>query len=283
MLLNWLIDFKEYFINTVSTIQIIDIVDILIVSVLLYYVFIFIRDRRAAKLTIGVVFLLIFLLVSQSLKMNALNFLLRNIVQVGTIALIIVFQPELRSALEKMGGRSLKGLGRIGEKETTEIKDTIGTVVRTANDFSQSKTGALIVFECGTKLGDIIKSGTVLNADMSLFLLKNIFFDKAPLHDGAVIISNNKIYAAGCFLPLSENSDIFKDLGTRHRAAIGMSENSDAVVVVVSEETGQISIARDGVLRRMTTSEQAREELEKIFLETLNSKIKKTTMLKNRQ
>ena len=230
----------------------IDFLDILFVSVMIYYVVKFIRDRRASKLAIGVFLILLILLLSEVLGMRAVDFLLSNIVQVGLIALIIVFQPELRSALEKVGGSSFKAFKNyVAPKDTEHSKaEGIANICEPARELSREYTGALIVIERNTPLGDIIKTGTVVNADICVSMLKNIFFNKAPLHDGAVIIRNNRIYAAGCFLPMSTNDDIIKDLGTRHRSAIGMSENSDAVVVVVSEETGTISVALNGELRR---------------------------------
>ena len=177
---------------------------------------------------------------------------LENLLSVGAIALIIVFQPELRSALEKVGGSSFKTLkNSVAPKDKEHSKiEGISNICQAVSELSREYTGALIVIERNTPLGDIIKTGTIVNADICVSMLKNIFFNKAPLHDGAVIIRNNRIYAAGCFLPMSTNDDIIKDLGTRHRSAIGMSENSDAVVVVVSEETGTISVALNGELRR---------------------------------
>ena len=230
----------------------IDFLDILFVSVMIYYVVKFIRDRRASKLAIGVFLVLLVLLLSEVLGMRAMDFLLSNIVQVGLIALIIVFQPELRSALEKVGGSSFKTLkNSVAPKDKEHSKiEGISNICQAVSELSREYTGALIVSERNTPLGDIIKTGTIVNADICVSMLKNIFFNKAPLHDGAVIIRNNRIYAAGCFLPMSTNDDIIKDLGTRHRSAIGMSENSDAVVVVVSEETGTISVALNGELRR---------------------------------
>ena len=222
----------------------IDFLDILFVSVMIYYVVKFIRDRRASKLAIGVFLVLLILLLSEVFGMRAMDFILSNIVQVGLIALIIVFQPELRSALEKVGGSSFKTLkNSVTPKDREHSKlDGISNICQAASELSREYTGALIVIERNTPLGDIIKTGTIVNADICVSMLKNIFFNKAPLHDGAVIIRNNRIYAAGCFLPMSTNA--------RHRSAIGMSENSDAVVVVVSEETGTISVAINGELRR---------------------------------
>ena len=196
--------------------------------------------------------MLFLLLASEIFNMNAINFLFSNILQVGLISLVILFQPELRSALEKIGAASkgIKILSSSKEHKVSKVTAAIENISETAQELAKDYTGALIVIERNTPLGDIIKSGTIIKADIDVSLLKNIFFNKAPLHDGAVVIRNQRVYAAGCFLPLSTKDDIIKDLGTRHRAAIGMSENSDAVVIVVSEETGTISIAVDGQLRR---------------------------------
>lgn len=232
----------------------IDLLDILIVSIMIYYVVKFIRDRRASKLAIGICLILAMLFISNVLMMRTMNFLLSNIVQVGLIALLIIFQPELRSALEKVGGTSFKTLkNTVAPKDKDHSKaktDGISNICQAVCELSQEYTGALIIIERNTPLGDIIKTGTIINADICVSMLKNIFFNKAPMHDGAVVIRNNRVYAAGCFLPISTNDDIIKDLGTRHRSAIGMSENSDAVVIVVSEETGTISVALNGELRR---------------------------------
>ena len=208
--------------------------------------------------------------------MNTLNFIIQNIVQVGMLALFIVFQPELRSMLEKMGGDSLNRLNRIGEqKELQQTIDTIEELAKSAQELSNEKTGALIVIECSTRLGDEVRSGVLVDAEISTFLVKNIFFNKAPLHDGAMIIRNNRILACGCFLPLSTNSGIIKDLGTRHRAAIGISENSDALVIVVSEETGTISLAHEGVLVRNFNRYTLKSELVNRMIDPVLLKKKK--------
>lgn len=246
-----MLDFLYYIKETLLNITVIDVIDIIIVSFLLYYTFKFIRERRAGKLALGLILLMALLLVSEVLNMHALNFILSNLFSVGIIALVIVFQPELRSALEKVGGESLRSFrGKMDDETVALYTDCINEVAFAAEQLSQSKTGALMVFERSTKLGEVIRTGTVLDAKTTSFLIGNIFFNKAPLHDGAVIFRDGKIFAAGCFLPLSDNSEIVKDLGTRHRAGIGMSENSDAIVLIVSEETGIISVACDGVLKR---------------------------------
>jgi len=260
----------SYFVSIIRNITVSDIIDIVIVAFLFYYIYQFIRERRAGKLAIGVVILFLILLLAKLLKMHVMQFLLQNLFQVGIIAIIILFQPELRSALEKVGAEPLKSLRSISEAksgEQAQAKALVEALTEAVCDMSLDKTGALIVLERSTKLGDIVKTGTVINANPTPFLIRNIFFNKAPLHDGAMIVRDNRLYAAGCFLPLSGNTDIIKDLGTRHRAAIGMSENSDAAVIVVSEETGTISIARNGELRRNYSYNSLKAELSELFLD----------------
>ncbi|MBQ8398968.1 MAG: diadenylate cyclase CdaA [Clostridia bacterium] len=234
----------------ISSIDVRDVVDILIVAVLLYMAFTFIRNRRAGKLIVGVVLLLVLQFVARTFDLLTINFVLGNFFEVGMIALIILFQPELRSALEKMGSEPLKILKMINDKNYTQkVSQMIDSVCEASCQMAKDKTGALIVIERKTKLGEHINSGTVLNAEATAPLIENVFFKNAPLHDGAMVIRQGKVYAAGCFLPLSSNDD-FKDLGTRHHAAVGVSEVSDAVVVVVSEQTGTISVAIEGRLFR---------------------------------
>ena len=265
--MNAVLDYFEYVWNQLKGIGVKDVIDILLVALAFYYIFKFVRDRRAGKLLIGIVILVILLLVSSLLEMRALNFLLSNLFSVGLIAIVIVFQPELRSALEKMGGESLRNFRlRSDSASVASVRAAISETCTAVENLSQSKTGALIVFERGTRLGDHIRTGTIIDAVASSFLLGNIFFNKAPLHDGAVIIREGRIHAAGCFLPLSTNSEIVKELGTRHRAAIGLSENSDAVIVVVSEETGVVSVASDGELRRGFSRKTLEEYLSSLLI-----------------
>jgi diadenylate cyclase len=250
-------------------------VDILIVSFGLYYLINFIYDRRAGKLAVGVVLLFVLLGISAVFKLRVVTYILKNIVQVGLIAIFILFQPELRSMLEKVGIESFKNLKlRDHQDNRDETLKMIETIATAADELSKTKTGALIVIERGTKLGDNIKTGIIVNADVNIYLIKNIFFDKAPLHDGAIIIRNNKIYACGCFLPLSYNTSIIRNVGTRHRAAIGMSENSDAIVVAVSEETGIISIAEGGNLLRNFDKASLEQRLSEKLLEPQTPKKK---------
>lgn len=263
----WFTDFWTNLSRTVAAITITDVLDIACLAVLFYLVYRFIRDRRAARLTVGIILFVIVMFLSEVLHMHAMRFVLQNVFQVGLISLVIIFQPELRSGLEKMGAEPIRGLRSIADlRDSASIKETIANVCDAASDLSASKTGALIVFERTTKLGDLVLTGTVINSDPTPLLIKNIFFNKAPLHDGALIIRNNRLYSAGCLLPLSSNPDLMKDLGTRHRAAVGMSENSDAVIVIVSEETGIISVANDGKLYRGFDRERLENRLQKYLL-----------------
>jgi len=238
--------FKEY----ITHMSIRDYVDIAIVSLFFFLAYIFIRDKRAGKLAGGVVMLMLIRVISQQMELPTTYFIMRNIFEVGIIALVIIFQPELRSALEVMGSEPLKGLRMIGERGNPSVSRSVDAICTACCNMSKEKTGALIVIERNTKLGEYIKSGTVVDAECSSYLLENIFFKNAPLHDGAVIMREGRIYAAGCYLPAAPADHVNKDLGTRHRAAVGMSEVSDAVVIVVSEQTGTISVAYGGHLKR---------------------------------
>jgi len=250
-------------------ISIVDILDIAVLSCLLYLVFQFLKDRRAGKLMVGLGIFAGVLVVSTLLNMHAVKYILSNFYQIGFIAIVIVFQPELRAALEKIGNSPIKSFRGI-VSDTNEAEATsadIEAICEAACDMARTKTGALMVIERQTKLGDFIKTGVTINAQISSFLLRNIFFDKAPLHDGAVIIRSHHICAAGCFLPLSTTEDIIKDLGTRHRAAIGASEASDAIVIVVSEETGTISMAINGTLKRNYNYNLLKQELLQLLVQ----------------
>ena len=251
-----------------------DVIDILLVAALIFFVITFIRSRRAGNVALGVVLFVAVIAICGLFDLRAMNFLFSNIIQVGLIALIVIFQPEIRSGLEKIGGAPLSRI--IGDQKGQSPKhEVISNICRAASELSQEYTGALIVIERSTHLGDIIKTGTVINADVEVALIKNIFYNKAPLHDGAMVIKSGRICAAGCILPLSTNDNIIKDLGTRHRSAIGMSESSDAVIVVVSEETGTISIAVDGQLRRNYDYNTLKSELSVLLRDDSEKKSKK--------
>ena len=242
-------------INYIKTIGITDILDILIVAVILYQLFMLVSRTNSARIARGIAVLLVVLWLSGVLHLNMINYLLRKAVEIGLIALVVLFQPELRRLLEKMGSsRRLKGFFG-GELQTLNMDGVITQTVLACADMSRSRTGALIIFERDNQLTEPISTGTLVDASVTAELLKNIFFVKAPLHDGAVIIRDGRIAAAGCMLPMSGNLNLSKELGMRHRAGIGMSERSDAVVVIVSEETGAISAAVDGMLKRHLSTE----------------------------
>ena len=238
-------DFFGYIWNQILSVSLVDVLDILIVSVLLCYVIRFVRQRRAGKLALGIFSVLLVMWVSDLVGLNALNYILEKLFDVGLIALIVIFQPELRSALEKMGG-NFSNLKNITEAQESREEKMIEEICLAAADLSESRTGALIVLERNTRLGDDIRTGIEVDAAVNKHLIENIFYNKAPLHDGAMVIRNGRIHACGCFLPLTGNPNLPNELGTRHRAGIGISEISDAFVVIVSEETGVISVAKNG-------------------------------------
>lgn len=246
-----ILEYIEYVGNQFANIKMVDIIDIFIVTLLLYWVFKFAIGRRAGKLIVGLVLFALLALLSNFLGLRALNYILDAVFSVGIVALVIVFQPELRSALERFAENLniTRIRDRLDNDENSDIRSAISEICTAAEGFSRAKTGALIVFERTTRLGDVIRTGTTIDALVSTSIIGNIFFNKAPLHDGAVVIREGRVHAAGCFLPLSDTSGIDKKYGTRHRAALGMSENSDAVVLVVSEETGGISVACKGDLK----------------------------------
>lgn len=251
---------KDIFSNIMSGFGPSSVLDILVVAFLIYKVLGFIRDSRAQQLVKGLVLLVVAFLLSDLLHLYVLNWILRGTMTVGLIAVIILFQPELRRGLERMGRGGI--FGRSGQLDKSKAKKVTDEFVEAIDAFSATKTGALIVIEREVPLGDIAETGTIVDAELTAEMLGNIFYKGAPLHDGAVIIRDDRIYAAGCVLPLTTSLELSKDLGTRHRAAIGITENSDAVVLIVSEENGVISVARGGRLKRFLDS----KELEKVLL-----------------
>lgn len=231
------------------TIEVADVLDIAIMVFALYKVLTLVQTAKSASLLKGLFVFLGVLLLSYLFHLNGIYYLMSKMVEWGVLALIILFQPELRRILEEMGSRRILAFFTHTENASV-LEQTIGQTVLACTEMSQSRTGALIVFEREILLDDMVRSGTVLDASVSSELLKNIFFVKAPMHDGAVIVRHGRVLGAGCMLPLSKNVNLSRDLGMRHRAGIGMSENSDAVVVIVSEETGSISVATGGMLKR---------------------------------
>ncbi|MBR5586772.1 MAG: diadenylate cyclase CdaA [Clostridia bacterium] len=251
----------------------VDVIDILIVAFILYKAIGLVRETRAQQVLKGIIILLVLTPLSEWLQLDALNYILVNVMQFGILAIIIVFQPELRRVLEKVGRFNV---GAIFKADQTagqfDIDEAIGSISTAAGNMSLTKTGALIVIERETKLGEIAGTGTLLDAAISSQLVENIFFHNSPLHDGAMIIRKNRIVAAGCYLPLTENNSLGKHLGTRHRAGIGISETADCVVVIVSEETGAISIAKSGELESNFTPDSLKKRLSRELHPAKNSK-----------
>ena len=258
----------EWMVSIAMNFQFKDAVDIIIVAFLIYGVVKLVRETRAGQLVNGLFLLVILFIISSYFNLVMVSRVLAYFFQFAFVAILIVFQPEIRKALEQVGrnnvGQSIAAVvtGRDRSYDRAQIRKAINAVVDGVGILQQLKMGALIVFERKTKLGDIIETGTQINCEPSGQIVGNIFFNKAPLHDGAMIIRDGMIHAAGCILPLTKNTSVSAELGTRHRAALGVSEESDAVVVVVSEETGQISVAVNGVLARRFTRDTLRDVLE---------------------
>jgi diadenylate cyclase len=231
-----------------------DFLDILIVAVLLYKLFPLFRNTGTLRVALTVIGIIVVAWLTDVLNLYALNFILSQFVQIGLIALVVLFQPELRRMLDHLGHMKVKNFFGL-EKGSVEMETVITQTVRACEVMSREKVGALIVFTRDNRLDEQMKTGTVIDAQVSEQLIRNVFFPRAALHDGAMIIRDNKIAAAGCVLPLSESNRLSADLGTRHRAGVGMSEASDAVIVIVSEETGTISVAVGGMLKRHLASQ----------------------------
>lgn len=257
--------FFDYILKFSHLLRISDVIDVLIVAVIFYYLINLLRETRAMQLVKGIVFLFIVFFLSQWLKLNALNCILGGAMQIGAFAVIVIFQPELRNLLERMGRFTVGNIiDFAADNSEEELFGVIDSIAIASENMSRTKTGALIVLEQSTRLGEFISTGTMLDANVSSGLLENIFVPNTPLHDGAVIIRGNKIITAGCLLPLTANNNLSRDLGTRHRAAIGLSEVTDAIIIVVSEETGKISIARNGSLTRNLSGDSLSKALKKI-------------------
>ena len=234
-----------------------DSLDILLVALFVFFVIRLVRDSRAEQFVRAIILLLLLYGLAAILDLTTVQFMLKAVFDNGLLLLVVVFQPEVRRALEQ-AGHSRQGISRIfgglGTVDNAAVIDqwnkAIDATVAALEELQKQKMGALIVMERTTRLGEIVRSGTILEADPSSALISAVFFNKAPLHDGAMIIRDGRVYAAACILPLSENLQIGRELGTRHRAGVGMSENSDAIVIILSEETGVISVAEDGELQR---------------------------------
>lgn len=254
---------KEFF-SYLPTIGIADVIDVLVMTFIIYEIIRLIRTTSAARIAKAIIAIIVLTWITDILKLRTVNWMLDRILEIGIIAIVIVFQPELRRLLEKVGGKSVRELIDTKSK-SSDLELGIIQTVNACQAMSEAKIGALIVFERDILLDEYFKSGTEVDAKLTSELLRNIFFPKAALHDGAVIIRDSRVAAAGCVLPLTGNNHLSSDLGTRHRAGVGMSENSDAVIVIVSEETGTISVATGGMLKRhlapMTLEKVLRAEL----------------------
>lgn len=272
--MNWENFYKDNIVAYIKSLQtnpfelITLILDLSIVIFLVYCFFKIVKGSRAWQLIKGIVLLIVATWVSGLFNLKILNWILTGIMNLGVIAIIVIFQPELRRALEQLGTNKLAQFFGIDKDLATKTKEDIYKIVIAATELAKTKTGALIVIERDIKIQDIIATGIPMNAEVSPQLLVNIFEPKTPLHDGAVVISGNKIAAAACVLPLADDKDIAKELGTRHRAAIGISKESDSIVVVVSEETGKISVAKDGTL----IADVREEVLKKILISNVVTK-----------
>lgn len=273
----------EFFQNVFVGFRLIDVLDIIIVAYLVYKILGFIQETRAQQLVRGLVVLGIVFFLSDFLKLYLLNWLLRNFVTMGLFALIVLFQPELRRGLEQLGRRNIVS-GQFRSLDKENAIEVVKEIVAAVDDFSATRTGALIVFERETMLNDIIETGTIVDARISVRLLGNLFYEGSPLHDGAVIIRGDRIHAASCVLPLTEKKNIGRNLGTRHRAGLGVSEVSDALVIVVSEETGVISVAENGNFRRFMDLKSVEKILLGVYMpqeETFRERMTRT--LKHRR
>lgn len=266
-------DIINMIINSLRNISVWSIVDIIVVSYILYRGYLLMKETRAEQLFKGILLVLALIPISYVLKLDMLNFILTKTITIGVLAAIIIFQPEIRRALEHLGRSAFEDMHLI--EDDAVLNSVVTEIVVAVESLAESKTGALIAIEQGTGLSEVIgNNGTILDAKVSAALLENIFVVNTPLHDGATIIRNDRILASGCVLPLTGNNTINKKLGTRHRAALGLSENSDALVIVVSEETGVISLAVNGRLTRNFDKEKLKSILIKIMKKRRKKRVK---------
>ncbi|MGI6212256.1 MAG: diadenylate cyclase CdaA [Anaerovoracaceae bacterium] len=256
---------QAFILDLIQNIRINDVIDIGVTTFILYKILNFIQETRAQQLVRGLIFIVAFYFIAGFFELHTLHWILGGAFTMGLFALVVIFQPEVRRALEVMG-RSRWSRNSIAKMYSEQAKRIIDEITSAVDEFSRTKTGALIVFERESTLEDIAETGTIIDARISDQLLGNLFYEGSPLHDGAVIIRGNKIHAAGCVLPLTENKNLSKSLGTRHRAGIGITENSDCLTLIVSEETGVISIAQDGKLRRFLDKRAVEKELFQLYI-----------------
>ena len=261
-------DWVSRMVSFIPAIRLNNVLEILIISVLIYYILLWIRDTRAWTLLKGILVICAFMLFAYVFQMDTILWLFQNLISVAIISIFVLFQPELRRALEQLGRKNilssffnLSGSGAANEQTVKTVEKTKSEIIKACMEMSKVRTGALIVIEQDVQLSEYERTGIFLDSLVSSQLLINIFEHNTPLHDGAVFIRNNRIVAATCYLPLSDNMLLSKELGTRHRAGVGISEVSDSITLIVSEETGMISVAHDGMLFRGLSQEELREQL----------------------
>ncbi|SHH90510.1 diadenylate cyclase [Clostridium collagenovorans DSM 3089] len=271
-----MVEYLNIILNTIKNMTVFNILDIAVVSLIFYKIYTLIKETRAEQLLKGILLIFLLIPISDTLHLTTLNWILNETITIGVLTIVIIFQPEIRRALEHIGRSTFT------EKLTLRdeaVRDNVVTELVTAVDnLAKEKVGALIILEQKTGLGEVINTGTKIDALVSAALLENIFVVNTPLHDGATVIRDNRVVASGCFLPLTENKSINKQLGTRHRAAIGLSETADALVIVVSEETGTISIAINGKLIRNFD----KEKLKNVLMRVLGNRENKKSTIKER-
>lgn len=280
-ILNWLRIHILSWLTPPKNIEVIDLVQVILIAYFVYHLILWVKNTRAYTLLKGILFIVAFIIIANLLNMDVIIWLLGNLSVAGITAVVIIFQPELRKVLEQMGHKnpfsSIFSLGKGSEENLRFTDQTINELVRASFEMGEVKTGALIVIEREVRLEEYEKTGIPVDGVLTSQLLINIFEHNTPLHDGAVIVRNNRVLAATCYLPLSENMDLNKKLGTRHRAGVGISEISDSLTIIVSEETGGVSYAMEGALRLAVTPSELREELHRI------QKIKQSEPLKFRR
>jgi diadenylate cyclase len=264
------VDLINILLNSIKNITFTSVIDMLVVTYIFYKIYMLIKETRAEQLLKGIILIIFLIPISSILNLTMLNWLLTKTITIGVLSIVIIFQPEIRRVLEQLGRTSF--LDKSFMEDDEKLEKTVNEIAAATENLSRGKTGALMIIEQQTGLQDIANTGIKLDAEISAPLLENIFVTNTPLHDGATIIRNDRILSAGCILPLTSSRDINKKLGTRHRAAIGMSESSDAIVIIVSEETGTISLAVNGALTRNYDGAKLKVILKRIILKRIQKK-----------
>ncbi len=266
--------------SIINTIEIVDIIDILIMTIIIYNCIILFRNTRSLQIFNGIFIIAVVYVVASQIGLKSVSFMITSLSQVALIIIVIAFQGEIRRVIERFGRTNVFSIASLKRKtmqedEIDDMKKAVSTICDAAQKLSGNNVGGLIVMEKFSNIDEIIKTGTLINADISSELINTIFYDGTPLHDGALVITDKRINTAGCVLPLSDNFDISKDMGTRHRAALGLSENSDAIIIIISEETGYISIAKNGNIERKLDKKRLHKMLSDEFVKPLEDSFAK--------